>query len=119
MALQFEPPAVLSATIVPTEVDGHPLCCGDDSLQRRVLNFLQSRNILGVDELDIAADGGTITLRGIVASQDAKRLCLECCRHVAGVMTVIDQVTVETLKQDQDSDSTGSKPSLALPKRPR
>lgn len=119
MSLHFEPTMISAATIVPTERDNYPQTCGDDSLQRRVLNFLQSRNISGADELDISADGDTITLRGIVASQHAKRLCLECCRHVAGVMKVIDYVTVEKLKQDQDSDPTGSNPSLTLSKRPR
>lgn len=119
MSLNFEPPMNSAATIVPTERDNHSQTFGDDSLRRRVLNFLQGRNISGVDELEIMADGNTITLQGKVASQSAKRLCLECCRHVAGVMTVIDHVTVEKLKQDQDTESTGSKPSHMLPKRPR
>jgi len=119
MSLHFEPLTIPTATIVPTDRDSYLQTCGDDSLRRRVLNFLQSRNISGMDELEITADGSTIRLQGVVASQHAKHLCLECCRHVAGVMTVIDNVTVEKLNQDQDSDSSRSKPSLTLPKRPR
>lgn len=115
MSLHFESPMISAATIVPTDRDSYLQTCGDDSLRRRVLNFLQSRNISGMDELEITADGSTIRLQGVVASQHAKHLCLECCRHVAGVMTVIDNVTVE----NQDFDSRRSNSSLTLSKRPR
>lgn len=117
MPLQVEPPTIQPATTIPTDSDRSSKCCGNDSLQRRVWNFLHCREVPGVDELDIAVDGNTVTLRGILPSQNAKRLCLDCCRHVAGVVRVIDNVTVEKLQQD--SDTTVCESSLTPPRRPR
>ena len=38
--------------------------------------------------------GNTAVLRGKVRSLHEKRLCLECCRHVPGVMRVVDELIV-------------------------
>lgn len=38
--------------------------------------------------------GGTIVLRGRLSSAQDKRLCLECCRQVPGVIRVIDELVV-------------------------
>ena len=111
------PPTIPLATTIPTESENSSQCCGDYSLGRRVRNFLQGRNIPGVDGLDITANGSTVTLQGRLPSQNAKRLCIECCRYVAGVTKVIDNVTVEKLQQDSDTPSCET--SVTPPRRPR
>jgi osmotically-inducible protein OsmY len=73
----------------------HETAFSEHDLRRRVLNFLSAHGILESHSLTVEADYGTIVIRGTLPSPRAKRLCIECCRHVAGVMTVIDQVEVE------------------------
>jgi hypothetical protein len=43
--------------------------------------------------IHVTVFGNTAVLRGKVGSSHVKRLCLECCRHVPGVMKVIDDLT--------------------------
>ena len=69
-------------------------CECESSLKRRVRLFLQSRSIPGVEGIKVEADGNTVTLHGVLPSSNAKRVCLECCRHVAGVIRLIDDVVV-------------------------
>lgn len=68
---------------------------GDRDLERRVLNFLISRQVPCAHQIDISADGGVVTLRGRVASYYHKQLCVHCAQRVAGVIRIIDQVRVK------------------------
>ena len=62
-------------------------------LQWRISACLQAR-IPDIQGIHIAVFGNTVALRGEVRSLCEKRLCLECCRHVPGVMRLVDDLTV-------------------------
>ena len=70
------------------------LGAADGELRRRIVNFLHSRNVPGVHQVRIDAASGTIFLHGRVPSTQARRLCVECCRRVAGVIRLIDGLEV-------------------------
>ncbi|MBI1902520.1 MAG: BON domain-containing protein [Planctomycetia bacterium] len=71
----------------------------DDDLRRRVVNFLGSRasaarklprNILQNIEVQIA--GGVAVVSGSLPSARTKEDCLNCVRHVPGVVRLVDNV---------------------------
>jgi osmotically-inducible protein OsmY len=66
----------------------------DRDLERRVQNYLYGRQIPGLRRIEVEASGGTVTLRGRVRSYYEKQLCIHCCRRVAGVIELNDQVVV-------------------------
>jgi osmotically-inducible protein OsmY len=66
--------------------DGHDLQCRiQASLTNRVPELKRVR---------VTVFGGTVALRGEVRSLRDKRLCLECCREVSGVIRVVDDLLV-------------------------
>lgn len=65
-----------------------------DELERRLASFLHARGVPGASTLVFKDDRGIVMIRGKLPSPAAKRLCLECCRHVAGVLALIDQVEI-------------------------
>ena len=71
-----------------------PRKASNDELARRVKIFLSSRHQPSFRHLHIEANGGTVTLRGRVNSFYEKQLSYQCCRHVAGVFSIVDQVDV-------------------------
>jgi osmotically-inducible protein OsmY len=52
------------------------------------------RSVPGVRSIRATAAGGNVLLDGWVPSFSAKHRCLQCCRHVAGVLNVIDRLIV-------------------------
>jgi osmotically-inducible protein OsmY len=72
----------------------------NDDLARRVRIFLSSRHHPSFRHLHIEADGGTVTVRGRVSSFYEKQLSCQCCRRVAGVFQIVDQVDVTLPKAD-------------------
>lgn len=68
------------------EVSGD-LCC-------RIRRFLDARGVRGLDGVLVDVDGGTVTLRGNVASKHDRWLCVNCARRVAGVLHVCDELEV-------------------------
>jgi len=71
-----------------------PRKVSNDELARRVKIFLSSRHQPSFRHLHIEANGGTVTVRGRVSSLYEKQLTYQCCRYVAGVFNIIDQVDV-------------------------
>jgi hypothetical protein len=65
-----------------------------DELAGRVRQFLHER-APDCDLIAVEAIGGTVILHGHVPSPHAKWVCLQCCRHVAGVRHVIDELTID------------------------
>ncbi len=63
-------------------------------LKRRIMLFLSQRGVSSVRRLDIEVRGGTVTLHGTVRSFYERQLCL-CCKHVAGVLELVDELKVE------------------------
>jgi osmotically-inducible protein OsmY len=72
----------------------HPAMMSDDALARRVWLCLRTRGVCGAEQVVIKASGGVVILCGQLPSPEAKRVCVECCRHVAGAIHVVDQLNV-------------------------
>ena len=63
-------------------------------LKRRIMIFLSQRGVSSVRRLNIEVSGGTVTLQGTVCSFYERQLC-HCCKHVAGVLKLVDELKVE------------------------
>lgn len=77
-----------------TQIEG---CVGtdkDEDLEHRLVNFLYQRHISDKDSIHVVARGGTVVISGRLPSASAKRTCIECCRHVAGVRTLFENIEV-------------------------
>jgi hypothetical protein len=66
----------------------------DVDLEHRLANFLYQRNVPDGDCVRLDARGGVVIVSGELPTQHAKWLCIECCRRVAGVLKVVDELTV-------------------------
>lgn len=66
---------------------------GTSDLKRRITNYLQQR-LPTLDGVEIETQNGSVILRGLVPSQSVRQRCLDACRHVAGVLNVVDQLVV-------------------------
>jgi osmotically-inducible protein OsmY len=66
----------------------------DRDLERRVMNYLVGRQVPSLRQIAVRADGGTVTMRGRVYSFHHKQLCINCCTRVAGVLRLVDELTV-------------------------
>ena len=62
-------------------------------LKWRIMACFRCR-IPEIEGIHVTVSGSTVVLRGKVRSSHEKRLCLECCRHVPGVMRVVDDLTI-------------------------
>ena len=77
----------------------------DGALARRAMLCLHTRGLCGAEQVVIKAAGGTVILCGELASREVKRQCLECCRHVAGVVRVVDQLRVSAATKNAPATS--------------
>jgi osmotically-inducible protein OsmY len=75
----------------------------DEVLARRVTLCLLTRGLCGAEQVAIKAAGGTVILCGELASRESKLECLECCRHVAGVVRVVDQLRLSAATKNVPS----------------
>lgn len=66
----------------------------DRALERRVMSYLTSRGIEGLDSIRLSVVQGNLLLRGTIYTVSAKQQLCECCRHVAGVLNVCDRLLV-------------------------
>lgn len=73
----------------------------DHDVCTRVKNFLSTRHYPTFRDLKVEVDNGVVTLTGSVNSFYEKQVALNACQHVAGVLSLVDQVTVS--KQDRDT----------------
>lgn len=71
-----------------------PVSRQDADLERRIANFLIGHKIPALKGIEVHSDRGEVTLQGRVASFYQRQLCISCCRHVAGVIDVIDRIQV-------------------------
>jgi osmotically-inducible protein OsmY len=62
-------------------------------LARRIVACLRDR-APDVEGIDVTVTGNTAEVRGRLHSPHEKWLCLECCRHVPGVMHVVDELVI-------------------------
>ena len=68
----------------------------DMELEHRLVSFLQERHVLENGSLEVEAHGGVVVVGGRVPSPHAKWLCIGCCRHVAGVIKLVDEIEVSS-----------------------
>lgn len=73
--------AASGTSLYRSDLEGRALACLVNRLPR----------LAGVK---VTAFGGTVVLRGLVASVQEKRACVECARHVPGVSRVVDELAV-------------------------
>jgi hypothetical protein len=66
----------------------------DSELKRRILIFFFQRHLPALRNVEVAVDAGTVVIQGRVNSFYEKQVCLHCCRRVAGVVQVVDNVEV-------------------------
>ncbi len=69
----------------------------DRDLEHRVAHCLHDRNVLALRHILVQARGGTIILRGTVTSFYQKQLCIQACRAVPGVNSLVDEVEVDSI----------------------
>ena len=62
-------------------------------LKWRITACLNTR-IPDLKDIHITVVGNTAVLRGKVRTLQEKLLCLKCCRHVPGVMRIVDDLIV-------------------------
>ena len=87
----------------------------DLELRRRIVNYLHQR-LADLGSLEVETYHGTVVLRGEVSSQSVYWRCLDCCRHVAGVLNVVDRLVVARddggERQDFVDDQCSIQPQL-------
>ena len=66
----------------------------DGELERQLVSFLFERQIPALRRISVAVSNGIVTLKGRVQSIYERQLCLSCCRRVAGVRQLVDQIEV-------------------------
>ncbi len=66
----------------------------DQDLKQRVSDYLLSRQMFALRNLDVQTDRGVVTLTGQVATFYEKQIALNVCRRVAGVYQLVDHVEV-------------------------
>jgi hypothetical protein len=81
----------------------------DADLAWRVANSLRARGIVDLEQVEIKAAGGVIVVRGAMPTTQAKRWCIECCQHVAGVLRIIDSLDAPIIDK---VDETGGDESV-------
>jgi osmotically-inducible protein OsmY len=65
----------------------------ESDLKRRVSACLKTR-LPRLEGIEVTVMGNTVILRGALLSAEEKRHCYECCRHVPGVMRVMEEIVV-------------------------
>src|SRR5215471_21277125 len=91
-------------TAIPAVIVSNPSVSADHDLLRRVKTFLSITHRPGLRLLDVEARGGVVRLRGKVKSFYEKQLSAQLARRVAGVVRLIDEVTVNTPPTDGKHD---------------
>jgi BON domain-containing protein len=71
------------------------LASNNAELERRLANFLFQCRVPGRECIQLNVYGGVVAVSGRIPTRYAKWLCIECCRRVAGVIRVIDNVKIE------------------------
>lgn len=89
----------------------------DDDLRRRIVNCLHARGAVEDGNVEVEVLGGQVILHGRVPSPHAQWLCVECCRHVAGVIRLIDELEMDTLLHDGASAAAENDVNVSLPRQ--
>jgi hypothetical protein len=69
---------------------------GGYELNQRIMACLRER-IPDLKGIHVAVFGNTAVLRGEVRTPEERQLCLDCCRHVPGVIKIVNDLTCADL----------------------
>jgi osmotically-inducible protein OsmY len=69
------------------QTDSQDLC-------QRIVSFLIGRGVVRIERLQLTAEGGVLTVGGSLPSDHDRQLCMDCCRHTAGVVRVVDRTRI-------------------------
>jgi hypothetical protein len=72
----------------------HDSLFADDVLAVRVAVFLATHAGRGADRICMSVNAGRLTLRGSASTRSQKELIESCSRRVAGVLSIISEITV-------------------------
>jgi osmotically-inducible protein OsmY len=67
----------------------------DRDVAQRVRTFLESRHFPAFRRLRVDVRNGTVRLTGLLPTFYEKQVALTCCQRVAGVLHLIDDISVE------------------------
>ncbi len=71
----------------------------DNDVRQRVSSFLNSRHIATLRLLNVDVQNGSCTVSGNVSSFYEKQVALNSCRRVAGVLSLVDALDVQSDSQ--------------------
>jgi osmotically-inducible protein OsmY len=69
---------------------------GDEDVLWRVQSYLCSKQFPVFRDLQVQVHRGEVTITGKVDSFHERQVALNCCRRVAGVLKLIDQIEVSS-----------------------
>jgi BON domain-containing protein len=78
---------------LPLRVSADGLGKFDVELERRIDKYLH-RRLPCLASVRVQVRNGTAAIQGVVESWSVKSRCLDCCRHVAAVFNVVDNMQV-------------------------
>ncbi|MFK7768998.1 MAG: BON domain-containing protein [Mariniblastus sp.] len=78
----------------------------DDDVENRVSRFLHSRHFPAFRNLSIVVRHGAVTVTGEVHSYYEKQVAMTSCQHVAGVLSLVDEIAVRNTVSSSVSDET-------------
>lgn len=87
--------------IKPQCVESVETSVEDDDLGHRLVNFLHGRHVPEQESVHLDVHGGTVVVSGRLRSRHSKWLCIECCRHVAGVIKLVDELEVNATAPEE------------------
>ena len=76
----------------------------DQDLEHRLVNFMYGRHVPERESVQLDVHAGTVVVSGRLRSRHSKWLCIECCRHVAGVIKLVDELEVRPPMQKRATD---------------
>lgn len=71
----------------------------DRQLEDRLQSALRRQSFWALRNVQVTASEGRVTLAGEVPTFYARQVCQETCRHVPGVVQIVDNVTVMDWQQ--------------------
>lgn len=67
----------------------------DRGLEHRIDRCLDAGDFPEREKIRASAEGGVVRLQGRLKSPRSKAILLDCCRHVPGVVRVVDELAVD------------------------
>jgi hypothetical protein len=93
----------------------HDGATADRQLERRIRNFLESRNLPALRDLTVEVRNGAAVITGRVSTFYHKQLATSCCQRVAGVLSVLNEVRVADSLGDSVSPNRDDGPQKRSP----